>query len=51
MGLFVEQRFVSSFISLVQLGLVWFSRVNKVSRVNKFRVGIRVSVRIRVSVV
>jgi len=44
MGLFVENR-LSFVVLLVQLGFVVFGRVSKV------RVGIRVSVRIRVSLV
>jgi len=40
---------VSFVILLVQLGLVWFSRVTRASRLSKVRVGIRVSIRVRVS--
>jgi len=34
---------VSFVVLLAQLGLVWFSRVSRVSRLSKVRVGIRVS--------
>jgi len=44
----VRRKDVSFVVLLVQLGIVWFSGV---SRVSKGRVGIRVSVRIRVSLV
>jgi len=45
-GLFVNEA--SFVVLLIQLGLVGFSRITRVSEV---RVGIRVSVRIRVSLV
>jgi len=45
-GLFVKEA--SFIVLLIQLGLVGFSRITRVSEV---RVGIRVSVRIRVSLV
>jgi len=40
----VRRQEVSFVVLLVQIGLVWF---NTVSRMSKVRVGIRVSVRIR----
>jgi len=45
------QKEASFVLSLVHLGLVGFSRVSRVSRLSKFRVGIRVSVRIRITLV
>jgi len=48
---FVRQKEVSFVLSRVHLGLVGFSSVSRVGRLSKLRVGIRVSVRIRITLV